>query len=140
MLISTAWSNTPENWLLTVANRAGGTGIEATLPAIFVEDSCKLVSLSGTKVPWINSVNVNSVLASLIAHDPWSCGVLSSSLQTKNILLFSATSIALFAELLHCISLKKAVTIAPVISVPDGMLTNPFCEVASVVKTDLDIV
>ena len=82
---------------------------------------------------------MNSDLASLIAHDPWSCD-LSSSLQTKFILLFSAISIALLALLLHVISLRNAVTIADVISVPDEILTNPFADVASEVSSDLEIV
>ena len=82
---------------------------------------------------------MNSVLASLIAHDPWSWD-LFSSLHTKYILLFSAISIALLAELVHSISLRNAVTIAAVIFVPDGIDTIPFAEVASAVKTDFDIV
>ena len=99
MLINTAWSVTPAKPELTAANNDGGTGMDATFPAILVDDSTRLVSFNGTKLPWISNVNVNSDLASLIAHDPWSCD-LSSSLQTKYILLFSANSIALLSILL----------------------------------------
>jgi len=124
---------------LTEANKAGGTGIDATFPAILLDDSCKPTNFNGTRLPWINKVRVNSVLASFIAHDPWSWD-LFSSLQTKLILLFSAISIALLAELVHSISLKKAVTMAAVMFVPDGIDAKPFADVASEVNIDFYIV